>query len=315
MAARRTLSTMDVVGWLLAGDPAVAYAARRDLLGEDDPAAQARIPAAGDAAVLLAARRSDGHWGDGFYQPKWTSTHYTLLELAGLGVPADDSGCAESARLCASPIGPDGGVNPPGTVARSDVCVNGMFLTYAAAFGVPTPVLTSVIDFLLEQRLPDGGFNCRSNRGRAPRVSSVHTTASVIEGLAAYLGAGHAYRTEDVRQAIRSAVVALLDRRLFLSRTTGEPLHPKMTRPHYPARWHFDVLRGLEVLRYALPYAEIPRDPLRPALALVRSWRRDDGTWAAASGWPGQTHVDYPRAGTPNPWVTLRALRVLASFD
>lgn len=305
-----------ILAWLLGGDPAVAYATQRDLLGHDDPQLRRRIVEEGDASALLAARRADGHWGEGFYRPKWTSTHYTLLELAGLGVPSDHPACSESARLCATLIAADGGVScasPPGR-ARSDVCVNGMFLTYAAAFGVTLPALTTVVDFVLGQRMADGGFNCWTNHGARPRVSSVHTTASVIEGFAAYASAGHAYRLDDVTDAIRSAVACLLARRLYERRSTGQPIHPAMIRPHHPARWRFDVLRGLEVLRSALRYAKVPAGPLGPALELVRGWRRPDGTWAAASGWPGQTHVAYPKAGTPNPWVTLRALRVLATF-
>lgn len=306
---------MWTLAWLQEGDAAVRYTTRRDLLGIEDPSEAERIAGDGDAAAILAARRPDGHWGRGFYQPKWTSTHYSLLELAGLEVPGDHAACAESAACCTSLIGTDGGVNPSGTVKSSDVCLNGMFLTYACHFGAPDRSLDSVVDFLLGQRMIDGGFNCRSNRARGVRASSVHTTASVIEGFAAYLTAGHRHRADEVRETLGTAIGCLLGRRLFFDRTSGKPLHESMTRLHYPARWYFDVLRGLEVIRLALPYAApADRDGLAPALAVLHRRRRADGTWAAASGWPGQTHVTYPRAGTPNRWVTLRVLRVLAAF-
>ena len=35
---------------------------------------------------FLRERRQEGHWGRGFYQPKWTSTHYTILDLKNLGI-------------------------------------------------------------------------------------------------------------------------------------------------------------------------------------------------------------------------------------
>lgn len=81
--------TSDVVQWLLEGDSAVQYQAWRDVLGEDRPELEQRIPRDGDAAAILAAQNPDGHWGLGFYQPKWTSSHYSLLELRDLAVPRE----------------------------------------------------------------------------------------------------------------------------------------------------------------------------------------------------------------------------------
>lgn len=173
-----------VLDWLLTGDVAVQFQARRDLLGEHRPDLQARIGQEGDGATLLAARGADGRWGCGFYQPKWTSSHYTLLELRNLGLPQDDHRCRETVALIGLETGADGGVNPAGTVTNADVCVNGMFLSYAAYFGADAGLLGSVVDFLLAEELPSGGFNCRSNRAHHARVrvASVHTTLSVIEG-------------------------------------------------------------------------------------------------------------------------------------
>lgn len=44
-----------ILDWLPSGDPAVAYATRRDLLGIDDPQLRQRIVQVGDASALLAA--------------------------------------------------------------------------------------------------------------------------------------------------------------------------------------------------------------------------------------------------------------------
>ena len=57
---------------------------------------------------------------------------------------------------------------------------------------------------MLGQRLDDGGLNCRANRSGA-RASSVHSTISVIDGLAEYLRDGYAYRAAEVREAIGAA--------------------------------------------------------------------------------------------------------------
>ena len=205
----------------------------------------------------------------------------------------------------------DGGINPADSVAVSDVCMDGMFLAYACYFGDGTLVLDSMIDFVLREEMPGGGFNCRTNRSGA-RTASVHTTTSVIDGFTAYLRSGRLYRDRDVRDSISAATEVLLSRHLYQRRSDGQPIRAEITRLHHPARWHFDVLRGLDLLRTAGTLYD-PR--LDDALEVLRRRRRADGRWAAAAQYPGQTHVTYPRAGAPNRWVTLRALRTLRHVE
>lgn len=131
-----------VLAWLLDGDVAVAYQATRDLLGRDDPALQARIATEGHGASLLAAQGPEGHWGRGFYEPKWTCSHYTLLELKNLGLHPTPRPRHAVARILAGGTGPDGGLNPSGTVRASDVCISGMALGCAACFGADTALPT-----------------------------------------------------------------------------------------------------------------------------------------------------------------------------
>lgn len=297
----------EVIGWLMGGDSSVRYQTRRDLADDDRPELLARIVSDGDAALILAAQGPDGHWGRGFYQPKWTSSHYSLLELRDLGVPPGHEPCRRTVELIARQKGPDGGVNPAARVRPADACINGMFLAYAAHFGANADPLISVIDFLLGQRLADGGFNCDAARSPG-RVSSVHSTTSVIDGFAQYLARGFLHRQDEVREALADAVESLLARNLYQRRGVTEAIRPEFTRLHHPARWHFDVLRGLEVL-WAAGVTWDPR--MVAALEVVRRRRRPDGRWAASSQYPGETWVSYPGAGQPNRWVTLRALRVL----
>lgn len=301
-----------VLAWLLDGDVAVAYQATRDLLGRDDPALQARIATEGHGAALLAAQGPEGHWGRGFYQPKWTCSHYTLLELKNLGLhPTAPRPRQAVARILAEGTGPDGGLNPSGTVRASDVCINGMALGYAAYFGADTALLAGIVDFVLGQRMPDGGFNCRSNRSGA-RHSSVHSTTSVLEGVTEYLRRGHEHRARELETAAAGAVEFLLRHRLYRSERTGAPIHPELTRLHHPSRWYYDVLRGLDALRDA----GVDRDPrMGDALDLLRRRRRPDGRWVVNRAYPGASHVPAPQAGRPDPWITLGALRVLARYD
>jgi len=303
--------TDPVLDWLLAGDVAIRYQVHRDLLGHDDEPLRRRIALEGDGAMLLAARGANGHWGRGFYQPKWTSSHYALLELKNLGLPQLTPAPRETAALIlAEEKGRDGGLNPSRSIPQSDVCVNGMALNYLSYFGAPADHLESIVDFILGQRMPDGGFNCRSNRSGATH-SSVHTSVSVIEGVTEYLRHGHPYRSDELSAAAASSVEFLLRHRLFRSERTGGPIDPEFTRLHHPARWHFDILRGLD----AMADAGVAHDPrMADALEILRGRRRSDGRWAAGRAYPGQTHLPPSRAGQPDRWVTLIALRVLGSY-
>ena len=300
-----------VVDWLLQGDVAVRFQTQRDLLHRDDGHLQERIAHEGYGAVLLAARGADGHWGGGFYRPKWTSSHYTLLELKNLGLSPRHTGARETvALILATEKGQDGGLNPAETVKQSDACVNGMALNYASYFGAEEASLASVVDFLLSQRLPDGGFNCRLNRSGA-RHSSVHTSVCVVEGFTEYQRSGYGYRVQEIGLAQAAATGFLLRHRLYRSHRTGRVMNPEFTRLHHPARWHFDVLRGLD----ALADAGTPYDArMDDGLQVVRSRRRADGRWVATLAYPGRTHVAPPLPGQPDRWVTLIASRVLDAY-
>ena len=84
------MTEREIVEWLLEGDVAIEYQARRDLLGEQCPDLQRRIGEEGWRVRVLSFRKSDGTWGRGFSQPKWTSSHYTLLGLRTLELPANN---------------------------------------------------------------------------------------------------------------------------------------------------------------------------------------------------------------------------------
>ena len=298
----------EVVGWLLEGDVAVQYQTRRDLLDDDRPELRARMATEGYAAALLGARSSTTGWGRAYYQPKWTSTHYTLLELRNLGLAADHPVAREAVvAVLRDHLRPDGGIDPGG--GWTDTCVNGMALGFCTWFGGEPEALARMVGWLLGQSLPDGGFNCHLHRSGATH-SSHHTTVSVLEGLTTYRALGPVRHRAEVDVAVAGCVGYLLEHRLIRSHRTGEVIHPEFVRLHHPPRWHFDVLRGLD----ALAAAGVPQDPrMDDALEVLRSLRRPDGTWPAGRSWPGETHVPMDRALRAR-FLTLVALRVLRRY-
>ena len=274
----------------------------------DKKGLQQQISKTGWGARLLAKQNADGHWGRGFYQPKWTSSHYTLLDLRLLQLPHSNAAARETIELiAANHKSADGGINPGKTIEQSDVCVNGMFLHYACYFGIEERSLHSIVDFVLDQRMPDGGFNCKKNRAGA-RHSSMHSTISVLEGMLEYERGGYTYRLEEFQSSAEAAREFLLMHQLYLSDRTGDIIDPKFLVLSFPGRWYYDILRALDYFRDAC----IPWDErMQPAMEVLLKKRQRDGRWPLQARHPGQTYFELEKPGQPSRWNTLRALRVI----
>lgn len=303
--------TPELIDWLLDSDVSIQYMVHRDLLNSYRPDLQVRISQEGWGKEFLLRRNINGHWGIGFYNPKWISSHYTLLDIKNLGIQQDvnEIGCTTE-QIIAKEKGADGGINPSGTVNHSDVCINGMFLNYASYFNTDEEGLKSVVDFIISQQLPDGGFNCRYNRSGANH-SSLHSTLSVIEGICEYAKNGYKYRLEELQKMERGSVEFILAHRLFRSHRTGEIIDRKMLMLSWPSRWRYDILRCLDHFRNA----GIGYDPrMSDAIEILIQKRRSDNKWPVQAKHAGQTHFDMESAGKPSRWNTMRALRVLKHF-
>lgn len=300
-----------LIAWLLEGDVSIQYQVHRDLLATERPDLRARIATEGWGAQFLSFRKSDGHWGQRFYQPKWTSTHYTLLDLKHLAISPDIPEIRQSIALVLRTLkGRDGGIFPCGRQRNSEICVTGMFLNYACYFGAREDDLESVVDFLLAEHMPDGGFNCESNRGGAVH-SSLHTTISVLEGILEYATNGYTYRLAELQEAAGQARSFLLQHRLYRSDRTGEIIDKRMLMLSYPSRYRYDILRALDYFHFA----GVDYDPrMQDALDVLMKKRRQDGAWPVQARHAGQTHFDMEKTGGPSRWNTLRALRVLRHF-
>jgi hypothetical protein len=301
-----------LIVWLLEGDVSIQYQVHRDLLATEKPHLRERIATEGWGAQFLSYRKKEGHWGQRFYQPKWISTHYTILDLKNLAISQNNKEIRQSiSQVIQSLKGPDGGIFPIGTEKKSDVCVNGMFLNYAAYFREEEENLKSIVDFLLSEHMEDGGFNCNSNTIGA-KHSSLHSTISVIEGILEYAKIGYRYRLEELQEAADQSKIFLLQHKLFRSDRTGNIIDKKMLMLSYPSRWKYDILRALDYFQFAGSNYD-PR--MQDALDILKKKRRKDHKWPVQAKHPGQTHFDMEKTGSPSRWNTLRALRVLKHFD
>ncbi len=306
-----------VLEWLLQGDPAIRWQALRDLAGRSTTVVERerrRVARSGWGSRLLALQNPGGTWGagkttDGLYTPKWISTTYTMLLLRDFGLgPNNRQAHLACQRLLDGGMQPDGGLNY-GTWAKwsrtGETCITGMVLSLLAYFQYDDPRVDTIVQHLLDQQMSDGGWNCR--RAQGATHSSVHTTISVLEGLALYERQGNA-RSRPIRAAQRHGREFLLVHRLFRSHRTGEVIKPVFLRFAFPPRWHYDVLRGLDHFQAV----NAPRDArLAEGIGVIEKSRLPDGRWPLQHTFPGKTHFEMERRGAPSRWNTLRALRVL----
>ena len=298
------MDSSGVIEWLLDGDPAIAWQAQRDLAGGDWSATRKRVAAEGWGRRLLDHQDPAGTWGGGLYQPKWTSTTYTLLALRRFGLePGNDQAIAGCMRLLDDASWIDGGVSYWANHTHPELCVNGMVLSVLSYFEVPDPRVDSIVELLARMPLADGGWNCRHHHGDTH--SSFHTTISVLEGLGAWRRRGE---DPSVDAAVKRGHEFLLSHHMFRSHRTGEIINPEWTKPHFPPRWHYDVLRGLDYLQEAGAWPD-PR--AADAVEVLESGRRPDGRWPKGSQYSGPTFFTMEPGRVPGRWNTLRALRVL----
>lgn len=300
-----------IISWLLEGDVSIQYQTYRDLLDLNKPKLRNIIETEGWGLKFLSHRQQNGYWGKDFYQPKWISTHYTLLDLKNLQISPQQKDIRRTLNfIFKNEKGPDGGILPIGLTQRCDVCVNGMVLNYACYFQVPELEIKSIIDFLLTEKMHDGGFNCRSNSTGAIH-SSLHTTISVLEGIQEYLSNGYQYRVKELIKARNDSQEFILMHKFFRSDKTGAIINPNFLKLYYPCRWYYDVLRALDYFQSA----QVPFDPrMNDALELIVKKKTKDGLWKLAAKHPGQTHFEMEKAGHASRWNTLRALRVLKAY-
>ena len=311
---RVTSQANSAIQWLLDGDPAIRWQTLRDLTRAGERAVdreRRQVATDGWGARLLARQDPVGTWAGGLssdgglYSPKWISTTYTMLTLRDFGLPASNAQARKACTLLLDGgIQRDGGINY-GWRGQSETCITGMALSILSYFEYDDDRLDTLAGHLIEQQMPDGGWNCRRPRGATH--ASVHTTINVLEGLRFY----ERFRRRKVRAiqtAQRRGREFLLMHRLFRSHRTGEIIKPVFVRLSFPPRWHYDVLRALDYFQAV----NAPRDErLTDAIDVVRGSRGEDGRWPLQHVYRGKTFFEMERLGGPSRWNTLRALRVL----
>jgi hypothetical protein len=306
---------MTVIDWLLDSDPAIRWQVMRDLTYEPNDviaAERSRVATEGWGARLLALQAPDGQWGGRPWSHDWTDTFHVLELLRRFGLDPEGEQARRAVDLVREHVTWKGGA-PADTPwdgnrffeGEVEPCINGNVVSTGAYFGVD---MTPLVDRLLAEQLPDGGWNCEVENGAT--VSSFGTTINVLEGLLEHDRAiGGSARVGEAR---RRGEEYMLERRLFRRKSTGEVIDPSWLQFAFPTWYFYDVLRGLDYLRGV---GEKPDARVTEAIGVLEGNRDQSGRWPLQNVHAGEAHFEMDDGeGKPSHWNTLRAMRVLDWF-
>ena len=303
---------MTVIDWLLDADPAIRWQVMRDLAHEPAEvvaAERAKVATEGWGARLLALQEPTGLWAGKAWSQDWTDTFHVLELLRRFGLDPESAQARNAVALVREHVTWGDGSPWPNPWAGNgffegevEPCINGNVVATGAYFGVD---MTPLVERLLGEQLPDGGWNCEVENGAT--VSSFGTTINVVEGLLEHERASGG--SDRVGEARRRADAYMLERRLFRRKSTGEVIEPAWLQFSFPHWYFYDVLRALEYFRAA---DAKPDERMTEAIAAVEANRGADGRWPLQNVHAGWSAIAMEEdEGEPSRWNTLRAQRVL----
>ncbi len=237
---------MTVKEWLLNGDESISRLVKVHLLGQKSVYVtsgwigkylQKYDPVHKQWAYFQ--RSTTNVFGGGIYSPKWISTFYTLRELTILEIDPKNQTFQEGMNTLHDYFWNDS------VYKVKDICVVGMLLVMAIYASWPQKDINDITNYLLNNQLIDGGFNCESTR-KVVKSSSIHTTLSVLEGLSALINSFYEYNKIVIVKVISEANDFILRKHLMKRESNHQLLFPAITSFHYPSRWKYDILKGLE---------------------------------------------------------------------
>lgn len=324
----------DSLSWLVeSGNPGVRYLALRDLcdLATDSAellSARELAHTQGPIAAVLAEMNPEGYWaepGPG-YLPKYFSSVWSLVLLAQLGAaPGLDERIRQAMDyFLKHGVTIYGQVTASGAPSGTADCMQGNLCRALLELGCGDPRLETAFDWMARSVTGEGIapmserdapvryyagkcgplFACGSNDKRPCAWGA----AKVMLALAYY---PVERRTPLIERAIQQGVDFLFSVDLA-SAAWPSPYAPKPSgnwwKFGFPVFYVTDLLQVVEAL-VTLGYGSDPR--LGNALQLIRDKQDAQGRWPLEYDYIGKTWVDFGSRKDPNPWVTLRALKVI----
>ena len=325
----------DSLQWLLESEhPGVRYLAMRDLLDlpADDPKLKLTRRSAhkdGPIAAVLSKMEDEGYWvkpGAGYAQ-KYRSTVWAIILLAQLGASAgEDKRIAKACSYMLDHMAEGGQFTtttsgaPSGTVD----CLQGNLCWALMEMGYDDTRLGKAYEWMARTVTGDGvapiddknatvryyaykcgpTFACGAN-------NKLPCAWGGVKVMMAFGKLPARQRTALIQKAIRQGMDFLFG---IDPATANYPtrLGDKPSRNWwkfgFPVFYITDLLQLAEAM-VGLGYGGDKR--LANTLEIIREKQNERGQWPMEYDYAGKTWLNFGKKKEPNPWVTLRALRVL----
>jgi len=325
----------DPLRWLLeSGNPGVRYLAMRDLLdlSEGNPKLKSVRRLAhkeGPIAVVLSKMDKAGYWaipGPG-YNPKYRSTVWAIILLAQLGASVNEDvrirqACkylldhmAEGGQFTTTTSGA-----PSGTVD----CLQGNLCWSLMEMGCDDPRVSRAYEWMARTVTGDSvapmddklaavryyaykcgpTFACGAN-------NKLPCAWGGVKVMMAFSKLSEKQRTPLVRKAIRQGTDFFFD---INPATANYPtrLGDKPSRNWWKFGFPVFYITDLLQLAEAMTGLGHGRDSrLANTLDIIRTKQDERGRWLMEYDYEGKTWLSFGKKKEPNPWITLRALKVL----
>lgn len=304
-----TTHPAELTDWLLqSAIPTIRFRTRTELLGDSAAVAadeQAAIMQAGPVPALLAEQLANGTWArdTGYYTPKYTSTHWTMLLLTEHEIdgqnPQFQLGVEYMLTTTAAEI--ERGL----AESRLDIaCLWGNVLHYVLHGGRADARVERLIDYAV-QSLQRGPCQCRNNDGYACAWGAVRA----LWGLAAI---PPTQRSPAVNEAIARGITFLLDSYQLVNANYPTPdngkVHSLWSKLNFPLFYQVDILFTLRVLA---ELDALDQPGAQPALQWLAARRQQNGRWRGSSPYRARTWRALGDGEETDRWISLYAASIL----
>jgi hypothetical protein len=329
----------DSLAWLLEPEnPGVRYLALRDLLDlpSDDRKLKSARKAAhkeGPIAEVLSRMNPEGYWvkaGPG-YNPKYTSTVWSMILLAQLGASVnEDKRVYQACNYLLDHLTAGGQFTSSTSGAPSGTidCLQGNLLWSLMELGCDDPRMDKAYEWMARTVSGDGIapmedkdapiryyaykcgplFACGVN-------NQLPCAWGGIKVMLAFSKLPVNQRTPVIQKAIQQGVDFFFGIELSTANyptRNGDKPSRNWWKFGFPIFYVTDLLQLTEAL-VRLGYGNDPR--LSSTLHIIREKQDSEGRWPLEYDYTGKTWMDFGEKKLPNKWVTLRALRVLKAVN
>lgn len=318
---------------LESSDPGVRYLAMRELTGRQADDAELvdacqQAHRSGPIAKILEKMNPGGYWakeGAG-YSPKFRSTVWSLLMLAQLGARMNmDERIARAVEYYLEhAVHADGQISHDHLPNGTFDCLQGNMCFALYSLGCRDEKLEAAFDWMARTVTGEGMrkqedekaryrwytyqcgplFACKANGGK----SCAWGAAKVMH---AFSLLPKEKRTARIKQAIQAGVDFLFSVDLMKadwpSRDNAQS-NPNWWKFGFPVFYVSDLLQITEALA-RLGYGKDPR--LMGTIEFIKSKQDEQGRWRLELNYTEWSGMRFGKINQANPWVTLRALRVL----